>query len=186
MYRPLHYRLLERDKVFALQTTCWDFDKHMSLSAEAKSELSWWINNIVEAHNILTREAPTITLTTDASKLDWGAELGTPSTGGLWSSTERQNHINYLELLVVFLGLQIFCSSKNDCHVRLMINNTMAVAVINHMGTGHSDPLKRLTRKPGYGAFPTTSILTRPILQANATYRLIWNPAIVSRKLSGC
>ena len=147
MYGPLHYRMLERDKILALQTTCWDFDKHMSLSPEAKSELGWWINNIVGAHNLLTREAPTITLTTDASKLGWGAVLGTQSTGGLWSSTESQNHINYLELLAVFLGLQTFCSSKHDCHIRLMIDNTAAVAVINHMGTSHSDPLNRLTKE---------------------------------------
>ena len=32
MYGPLHYCILERDKILALQTTCWDFDKHMSLS----------------------------------------------------------------------------------------------------------------------------------------------------------
>ena len=147
MHGPLHYRILERDKMLALQTTCWDFDKHMSLSPEAKSELSWWINNIVGAHNLLTREAPTITLTTDASKLGWGAVLGTQSTGGLWSSTESQNHINYLELLVVFLGLKTFCSSKHDCHIRLMIDNTAAVAVINHTGTSHSDPLNRLTKE---------------------------------------
>ena len=76
MYGPLHYRLLERDKILALQTTCWNFDKHMSLSLEAKSELSWWINNIVEAQNILSRNAPTVTLTADASKLGWGAVLG--------------------------------------------------------------------------------------------------------------
>ena len=94
--------MLKRDKILALQTTCWDFDKHMPLSPEAKSELSWWINNIVGAHNLWTREAPTITLTTDASKLGWGALLGTQSTGGLWSSTESQNHINYLELLSQF------------------------------------------------------------------------------------
>ena len=147
MYGPLHYRMLERDKILALQTSCWDFDKHMSLSPEAKSELSWWINNFVGAHNLLTREAPTITLTTDASKLGWGAVLGTQSTGGLWSSTESQNHINYLELLAVFLGLQTFCCSKHDCHIRLMIDNTAAVVVINHMGTSHSDPLNRLTKE---------------------------------------
>ena len=147
IYGPLYYRLLERDKILALQTSCWDFGKHMSLSPEAESELSWWINYIVGAHNILTREAPTITLITDTSKLGWGAVLGTQSTGGLWSSTVRQNHINYLELLAVFLGLQTFCSSKYDCHITIMIDNTTSVAVINHMGTSHSVPLNRLTNE---------------------------------------
>ena len=118
MYGPLHYRPLERDKILAIQTTCEKFDKHMSLSSEAELELSWWLNIIVGARNILTRDAPTITLTTDASKLGWGAVLGTQSTEGLWSSTERQNHINYLELFAAFLGLQTFCGSKHDCHIK--------------------------------------------------------------------
>ena len=78
----------------------------MSLSPEAKSELRWWINNIVGTYNILTREAPTTTLTTDASKLGWGAVLATQSPGGGWSSTESQKQIKYLELLAVFLDLQ--------------------------------------------------------------------------------
>ena len=147
MYGPLHYHLLERDKILALQTTCWDFDKHVSLSPEAKSELRWWINNIVGTYNNLTQEAPTITLTTDASKLGWGAVLATQSPGGGWSSTESQKQIKSLELLAVFLDLKNFCSSKHDCHVRLMIDNTTAVAIIKHMGTSHSDPLNRLTKE---------------------------------------
>ena len=40
MYGSLHYRLHECDKILALQTTCWNFDKHGSLALEAKSELS--------------------------------------------------------------------------------------------------------------------------------------------------
>ena len=40
MYGPLYYRLHECDKILALQTTCWNFDKHVSLSLETKSELS--------------------------------------------------------------------------------------------------------------------------------------------------
>ena len=144
MYGLLHYRFLERDKILTLQTTCWDFNKHMSLSLEAKSELSWQINNIVGALNVLTREAPTITLTTNASKLGWGAVLGSQSTGGLWSSTENQNHINYL---AVFLGLQTYCSSQHDCHIRPMIDKTTSVAAINHMGTSHFDPLNRFTKE---------------------------------------
>lgn len=100
----------------------------MSVSPEAKSELRWWINNIVGANNILTRESPTTMLTTDASKLGLGAMLATQSTGGLRSSTERQKQINYLDFLAVFLDLQSFCSSKHDCHVRLMIDHTTAVA----------------------------------------------------------
>ena len=144
---PLFYRFLERDKIQALQANGWDFNKSVSLSPEAKSELSWWITHIMGAYNYLSIEATTSTLTTDASKLSWGAVFCKQSTGGLWSPSERQDHINKLELLAVFLGLKTFCHSQRDCHIRLMIDNTTAVAVINHMGTSHSDPLNKLYKE---------------------------------------
>ena len=40
MYGPLYYRMLERDKILALQTTCWDFDKHVSLTG---SQIRAWL-----------------------------------------------------------------------------------------------------------------------------------------------
>ena len=56
----------------------------------------------------------------------------------------KSHHINYLELLAVYLGLKAFCSSHRDMHISLRIYNTTAVAVINHMGTSHSQQLNTL------------------------------------------
>ena len=64
---------------------------------------------MIDSYNVLTWEGPNDTLTTDASMDGWGAVFGTCSTGGLWATQEARNHINYLELLAVFLGLQAFC-----------------------------------------------------------------------------
>ena len=179
MDAPLHYRLLEDGKFLALQNTCWDFDKHVSFT-ESQIRASLVDKQYLRAYNILKLEAPTITLSTNASKLDWGAVLATQSTGALWSSTGRQNHINYLELLAAFLGLQSFCSSKHDCHVRLMIDNTTAVAVINHMGTSHSDPLNRLTKEIWLWCIPRNIHLSAAHIAGKC------NPTIMSWKLSGC
>ena len=145
MYGPLHYRHTEQDKICALRDNQWNFDKRMSLSLRARSELQWWVVNVMTATNVMTRDAPTFTLTTDASNEGWGAVYNNQSTGGLWSSQEKSHHINYLELLAVFLGLQAFCASHRDMHISLKIDNTSAVAVINHMGTNHSDQLNTLT-----------------------------------------
>lgn len=115
-FGPLYYRYLERDKITALQLNRWDFDKKATLSPQAQEELSWWVNNVTSSHNVLTRDKPSYTLTTDASMEGWGAVFGTHSTGGLWAALESRNHINYLELLAVFLGLQVFCKSLRDTH----------------------------------------------------------------------
>ena len=38
----------------------------------------------------------------------------------------------------MFLGLQTYCKSLNNTHIRVYLDNTTAIAVINHMGTSHS------------------------------------------------
>ena len=78
---------------------------------------------------------------------DGGAVYGNQSTGGFWSSAEKNHHINYLELLAAFLGLKAFCSSHRDMHLSLKLDNTTAVAVINHMGTSHSEQLHALNNE---------------------------------------
>lgn len=113
MYGPLHYRHTEHDKIRALRNNQWNFDKRMSLSRRARSELEWWVDNVMTAKNVMTRDAPMHTLATDASNKGWGAVYGNQSTGGLWSSHEKSHHINYLELLgllAVYLGLKAFCT----------------------------------------------------------------------------
>ena len=42
---------------------------------------------------------------------------------------------------------KVFCHSLRNTHIRLMIDNTTAVAVINHMGTCHSDVLNTLSKQ---------------------------------------
>jgi len=76
---------------------------------------------------------PDCTLTTDASNKGWGAVYEDESTGGLWTSEEKKHHINYLELLAVYLGMQKFLITLKSKHARLMIDNSTAVAVFNNL-----------------------------------------------------
>ena len=89
-------------------------------------------------YKVILHGLPSFTLTTDASLSGWGAVFHNKRTGGTWSEIEKNNHINYLELLALFLGLQTYCKSLNDTHIRVRLDNTTAVAEINHMGTSHS------------------------------------------------
>ena len=147
LYGPLHYRQLEHDKTTALQNNRWNFDKHMSLSPAARVELTWWISHVIDSVNVMTREDPAHILTTDASGEGWGAVVEHSRTGELWSAQEKLYHINYLKLLAVLLGLQVFYQNHHDTHIRLMIENSTSVAVINHMGTSHSCQLNALCKQ---------------------------------------
>ena len=142
---PLYYRMLEADKTAALDSHKGDFDKPMSLSLPAREELEWWINNIHTAFNPIQRAEPTITLKTDASKLGWGNIVQDLSTGGLWSVGEAE-HINYLEMLAVFLCLKSFRDLLYGKHVMVKVDNTTAECVIRQMGTSHGSKLNTLAK----------------------------------------
>ena len=49
-----------------------------------------------------------------------------------------KHDINYLEILAVLLALKSFSDEVSGGHVKVMSDNTTAVACINQMGTCHS------------------------------------------------
>ena len=69
-----------------------------------------------------------LTLTTDASNLGWEAVCGDTSTGGFWSLEEQGNHINFIELKAVLLGLKSLCSAFREKRIFIQSDNTTAVA----------------------------------------------------------
>ncbi len=138
-FGPLYYRHLDKDKSNALSKHKGDFDSKMRLSSQAISELTWWYNNIMDTYKPISYPNPEMTITTDASQTGWGAECQNISTGGLWTNCEKEYHINYLELFASFLGLKTFAKTFTNKHIRLLIDNTSAVSIINNMGTSHSE-----------------------------------------------
>ena len=105
IHGPLFYRHFEKDKCLALQQAKGIFDARMSLSQQAKCELQWWCDNLMTAHNVISHVEPQRQITTDASLLGWGAEHEVVSTGESWTHVEAQYHINYMEMLAIYLAL---------------------------------------------------------------------------------
>ena len=147
MYGQLYYRALEHTKTLALKAAKGDFDSQMILTEDCKKELQWWVDNVVSSYNVITHGQPLNTLTTDASQNGWGAVYNDTSTGGFWSDKEKSYHTNHLELLAVFMGLKTFFKTHYNVHLRVLTDNTTAIAVLNHMGTSHSDPCNRLGKE---------------------------------------
>ena len=56
--------------------------------------------------------------------------------GGLWSQMERKFHINCLELLAGSFAVKSFTKNRLYVHVRHRMDNTSAVAYVNHLGGG--------------------------------------------------
>ena len=101
----LHYRALEREKIFLLRKAGDNFDvKINSLNEFVKDDLNWWLESIPKAMaDILLPEVDFIIIT-DASESGWEATNTISPTGGIWDKKDKKNHINYLELKAIYLG----------------------------------------------------------------------------------
>ena len=139
-FAEMHYRQLELDKICALRDNKGNFDSIMTLSTPSRTELTWWVNNVPHASKAISHGNPNLMLTTDASTRGWRAVCGNNSTGGLWRLEEQRNHMNYLELKAVLLGLQSLCSVINGKHILVQCDNTTTVSYINAMGGIKSIP----------------------------------------------
>ena len=122
-----------------------NYDAKMTLSNTVKDDLKWWVDHVETSFNFISMENPVLIKNTDASKTGWGAVFREVSTGGDWKVNEVRNHINYLERLAVYFALKSFRKMLSG-HIKVMINNVIAVSCINHMGTSHSDNCNTLTR----------------------------------------
>ena len=134
---PLHYKPLELARNEVLKEHRGNFDAEMYMTPEIKKELLWWITNIQGSMRFIDFAEPALTLYSDASKKGWGGHIKdtSNSTGGAWSEAEAEEHINVLELIAAFLILKTYCAHMHDCHIRLMLDNTTAIACINKFGS---------------------------------------------------
>ena len=109
----------------------------MSLSQESKTDFKWWIDALPLAFNLINHGDPQIMMTIDASFTGWGCCFDTVTTGGNWTPEEAAHDINYLEVLATISGK----------HIKLMVNNTTAMTMINQIVTCHSGENNHLARQ---------------------------------------
>lgn len=143
---PLFYRRLQRLKNAAFRRTQ-SYDAILTLDQAARDDLQWWLKEVRSWNGKPVHPGPPqLTLESDASLLGWGARLSESATGGLWSQTERKLHINVLEMLAGTFAVKTFARSQSNIHVRLRMDNTAAVAYVNHMGGTRSSRLAEAAR----------------------------------------
>lgn len=138
-FAELFYRQIEIEKALALKHSCGNFDANMVLSPLAHQDITWWIDNARVSKRKISHGAPQLTLSTDASMSGWGAALeNNVSTGGRWTLQEQEEHINVLEMQAALLGLQALCADLRDTHLKLLMDNTTAVAYVRQQGGSRS------------------------------------------------
>ena len=149
----LHYRNLERDKIYALSANQGDYDALMQLSPAAKEELKWWCDNVRHVYRRIQHATYSHSSQADASDSGWGIACTTDESlqaHGIWSQEQKSLHINVRELYVVFICLTVFCKEMCDTHIRFEIDNTTTVPYVNSMGGCKSAACDEVARKIWY------------------------------------
>ena len=137
---PLFSRYFQIRIIQALHSSNQNFDVLIPLDHNSQEELRWWVSNINSVNGSPIRPpAPTLFITTEASKTGCGAVCESQRTNGRWSDSECTQHINVLELKAAFPKSQ---SHKVVC---LRMDNTTAVARVNNKGDTQSSCLLALT-----------------------------------------
>ena len=101
----------------------------MTLTEEARDSLRWWAPPLSNGRSLINH-LPTHVITTDASMTGWGAQMNDMSIQGLWTDTEKMDHINFLELKTVLLALRRWYPHLKNKVVSLQMDNTTAVAYL--------------------------------------------------------
>ena len=110
-------------------------EKEIPLPRSLYPHLQWWLDedNVLRGQPLhLLQHA--LQLFTDASNEGWGPHLGDHTAKGVWSDSESQLHINFLELKAVLLALKKF---EQQCWGQIILiatDNTTVVSYINKEG----------------------------------------------------
>ncbi len=112
------------------------------VSALLRRALTWWMCIAHLQTGIpFPPPTPSLILTTDASKVGWGAHLLERHLSGLWSPHQAQYHINILELWAVHLALRQLGPRVKGRFILVRTDNMSVVAYLNKEGGTRSPSL---------------------------------------------
>ena len=118
------------------------------ITEDCRTTLKWWL----QESNVMTGvpfqpPAPELTIFTDSSLIGYGATLGTQHFSGTWSAEQSKMHINYLEMLSLYLAILHFQDQLRGKSVLAASDNTTVVCFVNKNSGTRSKVLHDLTYK---------------------------------------
>nr|XP_055040043.1 uncharacterized protein LOC129427314 [Misgurnus anguillicaudatus] len=123
-------------------------NRRVVVSSQCMDALRYWRQrSFLESGTPLGTVSQRKVVTTDASLWGWGAVYEGRAINGKWPDTLQSAHINFLELLTVYLALKHFVRFLRNHHVLIRSDNTTAVAYINRQGGTRSAQLHYLAQK---------------------------------------
>uniref|UniRef100_A0A0A9WWG2 Putative enzymatic polyprotein n=2 Tax=Lygus hesperus TaxID=30085 RepID=A0A0A9WWG2_LYGHE len=131
----LYTRSLERDRYVALSKSGDNFNAMCTITTQSREDLVWWLGSMDHPSTHIRSDSHDEVIFTDASDSGWGSFWDPHRACGWWSETDRKNHINWKELMAIYLALQTFASQWTEKSVLLRVDNVTAIALINKQGS---------------------------------------------------
>ena len=109
--------------------------KMVPIDSKTRDSLHWWL----DMKNLRRGIPMGVTqvdhyLYSDSSSMGWGAHVLHLTASGTWDISMKENHINVLELMAIWLGLQAFVDTIRDSNVAIMCDNVSAIAYLRNQG----------------------------------------------------
>ena len=123
-----------------------DLNILIPLTDECKSFLRWWLDpqNVMQGVPFVTPPAQ-LTIFTDSSNEGFGASLDAQHFSGKWSPSEKDSHINFLEMLCVKYALQHFQQQVAGKSILIASDNSTVISYLNKQSGTRSWSLHQLT-----------------------------------------
>ena len=98
-------------------------------------------------YNDIVVSNPDTCITADGSSYGWGVVMESQLTGGLLSTSEIKKHINVLELKAILFGLKSLANGLKKVHIKVLTDNSTAVASKNKFGPSRSQQCDSATKE---------------------------------------
>lgn len=144
-YGWLYTKNLEKIKCQALKQLK-TYSGKLKIPNSIIPDLEWWQSKLPTATSPIKLNSYELIIYSDASRTGWGASHNNTNIHGFWKPNQKQEHINYLELLAAFYALKSFTKNIVNASILQKIDNTTAIAFINRMGGTKYKKLNDLTR----------------------------------------
>ena len=123
-------------------------DLLVPLDQDLKSLLSPWLDPSLLSHPVLMHSpAPSLEIMTDASLFGWSGLLLPHRVEGVWSPDVAEFSMNWKELKAIHLSLLHFSKFIKGKSVKILSDNTTALACLRRQGSLRSLPLLDLSRE---------------------------------------
>ena len=145
-FGPLYYRELDNCQTLVLKKAKSNFDTHIKLTKEAILDQKCWIKNLCPVSKKLQYSDITKVICTDESIYEWRACCEWMPTGKSWTNTEKNCHLNALEIKSILLSLMSIVKD-HGIQVKFFSDSTTAIACINKFDTFYSELCYHITKQ---------------------------------------